>query len=1115
MASISGRARVSDANPISGHLGPESDQFHPKYACGPLARVHPLTNSKCVDGGHASVIRRRTKSWNLRESRNRNLRDLHLEAIQREKTSRKPSSMPGLSLRLPSAESSLQKLKKRNRSSVLFFGKADYVADSPSSASPSDQLPPLFKLDNSSFLDLFQGETHSSPSSSVPKCQRASTMPRLSIRPVDSSVGDANNLRVSTVSPMTPKNLPWSPDSAYTNVLRSYTQTTSHPPVAARSLSASSRSSDPRDTGQYFSSAESQSSQSSFEDGNPLPIQRTKRGTNQKSGAKSNELISDLEVVRMSDLEVVQTSSLEVAQASAKRGYLGRRAFSQVLGRDKPLPSEPLVDIASPFFEIACPAVRAAPRRHLPGSGPSKTDNLRPRRSSSSSKKGRPSSPKLSKLSRGEKLGLALTLHAQGVKIPTIVRHELPTHLPDVEPLSPESGNNSPISKLIAELENFSRPAEVSTSNAGSGLSKSPARVSRRNVIQSTAITAHSAGHLGNQSAEMIILNILSFLDIHDLLSAARVSKGFYGAFKRHELSLTKSAIFNTCPAAWEYLEEPGKGSSVPAIYLERYRNGMEIITRLRTTLLIQCDTLLRQETISGLIRADKDVSKNIDQTFWRINTFCEVFGHKSSRRDSTQAQVEWLRSDRPSQMQASMLPGTKKTRPLSSAELLDLNEIWTCLASLLQGFHHQTSEAREVGLFERCHIDSDHTEEFFIRQWTAHVMTFGLSAIVELSSSSFEDARSSGWTRWSPAERESTFLTEAVNSVYQQRLIEEAELQAAKLALPRRASGRTRSPRKRHTAHGDVLRIQTQNLPRKPVGSPARQSSIPKPHQTWSSHPSHHESCSQVVEGPHSASAARVPQRAARRRSAASPAITASMFQALSLQPGASTQIGPTLFPSVPSSPRCISNPAPLRPDTPLSSIQSTPIALTQPERVPPRVPSSAVFLEQPSLPPPAPPKEVVSPVVDPVAKATNLLVNDMGFPLDAVMGALASCHAGRELDLNTAIAMLVSDSSKPAASPSVTPTVRLVHNTQRDSLPIQTARHSQPQPPIPPQDTKRSLRKKQDKSAYSAQTKLADFVGGSKSRGSKHAQKRQSKLKAYQVLGVTQDRRVSTFVS
>jgi hypothetical protein len=141
------------------------------------------------------------------------------------------------------------------------------------------------------------------------------------------------------------------------------------------------------------------------------------------------------------------------------------------------------------------------------------------------------------------------------------------------------------------------------------------------------------------------------------------------------------------------------------------------------------------------------------------------------------------------------------------------------------------------------------------------------------------------------------------------------------------------------------------------------------------------------------------------------------------------------------------------------------------------------------------------------------NLLVNDMGFPSDAVKDALASCDTGRGFDLDTVIAMLVSASSNPATSPSVTPTVRLVHGTELDSLPIQVAPHSQPLPRIPPQDTKRSLRKKQDKSAYSAQTNLTEFVGESKSRGPNNAQRRQSKIKAYQVLGITPDRRVSTW--
>jgi hypothetical protein len=1105
MASIPGHSRIWQANPISGRLSPETDQLLPKYACGPLDNVHPfLTNSKCIDGRHASVVRRRTKSWNLRESKSRNSRDLHLEAIQREKSSRKLSSMPALQLRVSSGDSSIQKLKKRSRSSVLFFGKADHFVDSPCPTSPSDQLPPLYKLDNSSFLDLFQGETRRPPPSSVSKCQRASTMPRLAMRPVESFVRVDDNLCLSPISPVTPNHHPWSPDDAFVNIHEPFADAVTHPPAAARSPSASSRSSDPQDGGPYFSSSASQSSQSSIEEGNTLPGRRRVREASPKYLVQSQEQACDLEVV----------------QTSPKRNYVGRRAFSAILSRDKPLPSEPLVDIRSPFFEIACPAVRAAPRPRFSASDANRADNFRPRPSSSSSKKGRPSLPELSTLSRGERLGLALTLHAQGVKIPHTVRHELAAHLPEAGEQSPGSGNDSPISKLISELETFSSCSSGSSHNAGFPVSQSSTQASSRNVIKSAAAAAHTTDDLDTGSAEMIILTILSLLDIHDLLSAARISKGFYRVFKKHELWLTKSAIFNTCPAAWEYLEEPGKGSQLPATYLESYKIGVDTIASLRTTLLIRCDALLRQETISGLVRADKEMSKRIDQAFWRIWTFCEIFGHKSSRRDSTQAQVDWLKGDRASQTRTSTLSSPKSKRPLSSLELLDISEIWTCLASLLRGFHDQTSEGRDADLFEKCNIDEIHSEEYYIEQWTAHVMTFGLSTIMELSSCSFGDAKASGWTRWLPAAgtiKELPFLTDALASVYQHRLIEEAEAEAEKVAIPRKASGRARSSRKRYTAHGDVLRLQTQNLPRKAVGSPARKPSITLPHPSSSTPPSHHDSCSPIPEGPRSPKVAVTPQQAARRRSAASPTITANMFQALSLQPGASTQIGPTLFPSMPSSPRSASNPTQTRPITPLSSIQSTPIALTRPERVISRLPNLAVSPERPTRAPPAPPVRLattaVSPIVDPMDKAMDLLVNDMGFPPAAVKDALESCDTGSHFDLDTVIAMLVSASSKPTTVPITTPTVKLVHSTELDSSLVQADPYSQLQTRTPCPEARRSM-KKQEKSAYSSQKKFVGFVGGSRSKEHKDAKRRQSKIKAFQVLGVSQERRVSTLV-
>ena len=1117
MASKPGHARISQGNPTSGRLSPRKDYIRPKYACGPLDNIHPfLTNGKCIEGRYASVVRRRTKSGNLRESKSRNVRDLHLEAIQREKSSRKLSVMPALQLRVSSVDSSVQKIKKKNRSSVLFFGRADQAVDSPTSASPSDQLPALFKLDNSSFLDLFQRETRHTPSSAVPKCQRASTMPRLSTRPAESLFSIDHSSYFSPVSPATPNNHPWSPNGAYANVNQLCTEAMTHAPAAARSPSASSRSSDPHNSARYFSSVASQSSQSSFGEGNAPPSPRATRSPKPKYLLTSKEQICDLEVVQTSDLEVVQTS--------AKLTNVGKRTFSEPLSRNKPLPSEPLVDIASPFFEIACPAVRAVPPQRFSTSNTNQAGNFRSRRSSSSSsRRGRPKSPNLSRLSRGERLGLALTLHAQGVKIPNIVRHELPTQLHKNEEISPESGDSSPISKLISELQDFPTRDPVSSHNAGSPASQYTVQTPHHRTKGLADTALQSTEHTESDSAEKIILNILSALDIHDLLTAARINKGFYSVFKRHQLSLIKSAIFNTCPAAWEYFEEACKGSIVPTKLLESYRNGLETIASLRTTLLLRCDGLLRQETISGLVRADKQKSRNIDQAFWRIWTFCDIFGHKSTGRNNSQLQADWLRGGRANQDQISNLPGTQKFRPFSLTELLDINEIWSCLATLLQGFHDQPSHAQDAGLFERCQIDNNYTEEFYIKRWTGHVMTFGLNAVLELSCCSFEDARTSGWTRWSPApakEKETTFLTDAVAVVYQSILIEEAEIEASKVTLPRKASGRARSAKKRHIAHGDVLRIQTQNLPRKAVGSPARKPSVALSSQFSSAHPSYHDPCSPIPEASHSADINPTLQKAVRRRSVASPAITASMFQALSLQPGASTQIGPTLFPHSPSSSRSSSHPTQPRPITPLSSIQSTPIALTPPERVPHREPDSAGSLEQFVRPPPAPPAQsdygVVSPVVDPVEMPMDLLVKEMGFPPAAVKDALASCKIGSQFDLDTVIAMIVSASDKPATIPAaataMAATVRTVQPTELESSRLQVGPYPQLQTRSPSQEARQSTRKRQEKSAYSAQTKLADFIGGGRSRNKE--QKRQSKMKAFQVLGVAQDRRMSTMV-
>jgi hypothetical protein len=86
-------------------------------------------------------------------------------------------------------------------------------------------------------------------------------------------------------------------------------------------------------------------------------------------------------------------------------------------------------------------------------------------------------------------------------------------------------------------------------------------------------------------------------------------------------------------------------------------------------------------------------------------------------------------------------------------------------------------------------------------------------------------------------------------------------------------------------------------------------------------------------------------------------------------------------------------------------------------------------------------------------------------------------------------------------------------VHSTELDSSLVQADPYSQLQTRTPCPEARRSM-KKQEKSAYSSQKKFVGFVGGSRSKEHKDAKRRQSKIKAFQVLGVSQERRVSTLV-
>lgn len=1130
----------------SARLNPERRQRRPEYASRPVVNVHPfLTDSICIEGRYASAVRRRSGPWNLRDNKCPDIQGRLFESTRPAGASNTAVSMPSMHLKSPVGDTAGQKPRKRNRASALFFGNGNDLTESQPSTShsPSSTLPPVYQLDNNSFLHLFQaGNTYTS--SKLSKLRTLKACSELPASPTKGTNIASTSTLFSPVSPLTPCDVPWAADNAYANLLPTALDIRTTRLGVPTSPSTSSQSSRGNNDHAGFSSSASQSSQSSIADDVEVPGPLAIRGKRAGYSAKPKTRGLDYEGL----------------EAVTKHTTFSKNAFLDFRNRDKPLPAEPLLDIDSPLFEMTS---RCMPKYRYTHPVSNKVNEGRVRRTPSASKKLRPTSPKSPKC-RGARLGQALVLHAQGVNIqePRAMRstrvnrrytgevYELAAILPDPSgegskanpapyhanmhegdffahtrlPLSPEDFDPTFTDPTIPSV--FSQSIQQVHGSASS------MRMSHNKDVNTVDSVSTGCDRIGAHFDDQIIYNIMSRLDVRDLLSATRVSRGFQNVFKNHILTLSKSALRLTSPAAWEYLEEPRRDWTVPSAYLQAYRRATETITELRTTLLIRCDALLRQDTVTGLIRADKVKSGEIDQAFWRIWTFCDIFGHGRLHLDPAQMQTKWFQSKRVSHT----WPGGKI---LSTAELLDIDEIWTCLASLLEGFHIQFSEAHAVGLFDKCEPDDSRLQDRYLHKWTAHVMTFGPSAILELSACSFDDAKALGWTRWLPAENtmnEATFLKDAVIAAYERRVLEEAEAKAAAIDLPRKASGRARVSKKHYVDGGKELRIQTQNLPRKAIGSPARKPSL-LGHQYSAIQETQHDACSSIPELPLSSEVAQVRSlEGDRQRSTTSPIVSPNMFQALSLQAGASTQIGPTLFPSTRFSRRSFSAPLQTgRPNRP-ASVQAIPngparpayiarpsqcssTQLTPNTQVQPRY----VSLQQPAL-------ETSYPVVDPLDKAIVLLVNDMGFSPIAAKAALASCDNGIRFDIERAIAILLSENtvqSEPRLRINTTTIPIPSEPAELDSTPIE--RHAPPlplpskfqtQPPPQRKELISPKHKKADLPAYATQSRLLDFaerkrelkkVNGPEGLTSPRAS-RLPMAKAYKILGINeQERRTS----
>ena len=265
---------------------------------------------------------------------------------------------------------------------------------------------------------------------------------------------------------------------------------------------------------------------------------------------------------------------------------------------------------------------------------------------------------------------------------------------------------------------------------------------SPRSTIRPSMTAEEMELAISAEAAERVLLRILQSLDnLEDLFATATVSRGFYRTFKRHELALTKGALFAMSAAAWELREmspayphsnEPDsvlpQSEYTPSLYLRHYMNDMYIMIRLKSMILVHCESFLRADTYAALAGAESERSSQIDDAFWRVWTFCRIFGCGKNREDDIVGQIDWLKGGKFVRQQSEDANDTTGMNSvlfsppaafgkgngngLTAEELYDMTEIWTCLSVLVRGFHGRREEAREHGIFEGIDIAAGDVEK-------------------------------------------------------------------------------------------------------------------------------------------------------------------------------------------------------------------------------------------------------------------------------------------------------------------------------------------------------------------------------------------------------------------
>ncbi|EME50096.1 hypothetical protein DOTSEDRAFT_68835 [Dothistroma septosporum NZE10] len=323
-----------------------------------------------------------------------------------------------------------------------------------------------------------------------------------------------------------------------------------------------------------------------------------------------------------------------------------------------------------------------------------------------------------------------------------------------------------------------------------------------------------------SNSAENVLLNILASLSsLDDLFDTAIINKGMYRVYKENEMDLIRTVAHNESAAAWEFREwcppernihgtDSSKASSqlehTPLSYMRCHRRDLGVIESLKGLILQRCQTFIRRETIFALSTPSHPNAGRFNDAFWRIGSFCQIFGSQKGREDDITGQIDWLKGGLLANNQGCVATvntnldfdmGSVLLNPpdhfarsnaggLYATQLYDMTELWTCMMVLLHGYSGRVEQARLFGIFADCTdlVEGDiEKENLVLEEWLAYLMTLGPAVVLEMAAwadqpypAGFELAKENGWTTWTPpiyTGSRVNFLKEPVAKTYEEQV--------------------------------------------------------------------------------------------------------------------------------------------------------------------------------------------------------------------------------------------------------------------------------------------------------------------------------------------------------